>query len=1127
MGVPGRTFSVSLLFALCSIILVALFADAQNDEDSLNMGNLVPVDLRCEYNPHPVGMDIVQPRFSWTLIGTETELQNQNQTAYEIVVTDLPGAFQDSEMMLDAIVIKDNLVWKSGIVNSSRQLHVEYEGKPLASHQRYWWRVRVWDQGGMPGPWSDTAQFSMGILSPDEWQAQWIAFPQETPPSYPHNGYHSAEKDTADTESWVILDAGEANSIAGIRMYPARPYDWQEDSPGFLFPVRYRIDVSDTADFSTCTTVVDATASDVAAPVHKDAEGVTMYPREYNFDAVDGRYVRLYVTRLAAREPGVYAFALAELEVLDRDGLNIALNADVNSSDFIEQGGWARRNLVDGITTTVAPNQTAQMQPASYFRRDVHLDSTPTRATLYVSALGWYQLRLNGVRVGENMLSPEWTDYNQRVTYQTFEVADLMHKGPNALGAVVGAGWYAGHIAWYGPHIYGPHPYFLLQLELEYADGRRETIASDDSWKSTIEGPVRENDSLMGETYDAGYEMSGWDSPGFLDTAWTSAHTFPSLSPVLTSQYNEPIQVTQYLKPIDITEPAPGVYIFDLGQNIAGHCRIEVTGPAGTRIQLRHGEMLNTDGTLYTQNLRSARATDVFIKGTDGTELFEPCFTYHGFRYVEVTGLVQAPDKHILTGCVVHSAASLTSEFESSSELLNDLMEAILWTQRGNLHSTPTDCPQRDERMGWMGDAQVFSQIAIFNMDMARFFTKWLGDIRDAQKPDGQYPDFAPAPPAASFNAPAWADAGVIIPWRMYVNYDDRRILESHYDSAKRYVEYIRALNPDHLYLTGRGATYGDWLNADTFQLDNFPKEGAAVPWDVLSTAFYAHSTDLLSRMADVLGFQDDAMTYSKLFNDIRTAFNRAYVDSDGKMEGDTQAGYALALHFRLYPESMREKAVQHLLKGMDQYDGHLSTGIQSTNRMMLELADTGHEDLAYTLLLRQDFPSWGYMIEQGATTIWERWDGYVEGRGFQNPGMNSFNHYAVGAVGEWVWRHVVGLNPDPVSPGYKHFYIHPRPGGGIQHVTAQYESVRGPIAVAWNIDEVMFSISVTVPHNSSATVILHNSDEAAVTENRQQLQRCEGILDIRKLESGLAIHIASGSYQFECMLANTAMVLD
>ncbi len=602
----------------------------------------------------------------------------------------------------------------------------------------------------------------------------------------------------------------------------------------------------------------------------------------------------------------------------------------------------------------------------------------------------------------------------------------------------------------------------------------------------------------------------------------------------LVAQMNEPIRITREINPITMTQPRPGVFIFDMGQNMVGWCRLRARGPAGTTIRLRHGEMLRDDGSLYRDNLRLSPDTelgkalqeDTFILAGSGDEVFEPRFTYHGFRYVELTGCAQLPSVVDLVGCVLNSSPMDTLEFECSDPAVNKLVEAIRWTLRGNLHSTPTDCPQRNERLGWMGDAQVFSQTGNFLMNLPSFWAKWLRDVRDAQTSDGRFPDFAPHPFDSNLHFsgnPGWADAGVIVPWVSYVNFGDKRVLEQNYEAAKKWVEFIATRNPDGLWTRDRNwrLEYGDWLNGDTFiGLENWPKTGSEVPKVIYATAFFAYSTQLLARMAMVLGKEEDRKHYSELAANICAAFAAAFVKEDGTMEGDTQAGYALALAFDLLPERLRPLAAAKMRAAVERLGGRLSTGIQSTIRIMNELTRWGHADAAYRVMLSHEIPGWLYMIDNGATTVWERWDGYVKGRKpspFQNPGMNSFNHYAIGAVGEWIVRTIGGINPDASHAGYKHFELRPVPDptGKITFARAAYESVRGRIECGWQVNEHETVYEVRVPPNTQATLYLPGAQKTRVSESGKPLADVPGLRIADEAHGQCIVVAGSGAYRF------------
>ncbi|MBC8108855.1 MAG: family 78 glycoside hydrolase catalytic domain [Anaerolineae bacterium] len=743
--------------------------------------------------------------------------------------------------------------------------------------------------------------------------------------------------------------------------------------------------------------------------------------------------------------------------------------------------------------------------PAILLRKKIDIAGEIDRAIVYVSSLGLYELQIDGANVqGEEVLSPGWTDYHKRVHYQTYDVTEPLHRsrGEHAISVTLAPGWYAGrigltHLSNGGARrgIYGRHLRLYLELHVFTRDGKTHVIRSDESWKYSTDGPVVATDLLDGETFDARRDDVRWRRADFDDASWKPVACNDN-GPLLQAMPCEPIRVTQSIPAIAVTEPKSSVYIFDLGQNIAGRCRVTIRGrrSPGDEIVLQHVEVLNADGTIYRDNLRippisplGAPQEDRYICGTSDkdTETFEPHFTFHGFRYVQVTGLKERPQPADLVGRVMHTDAPIAGELECSSDLLNRIMRAIVWTQRDNMISVPTDCPQRDERLGWTGDMQVFCGTASFNMDVSKFLAKWMQDLVDAQCTDGHMPDFAPHPfdPDTRFSRnPGWGDAAPIGAWKLYTMYGDRRLLEEMYEPCARMLRAVHRDSPDLIW-RGRAYPfmYGDWLTADTLQLEGWPRSGGEVPKDIYSTAFFAHHADLMTRMATVLGRESDAREFSALAMAVKKKFVEAFVDSDAKIKGDTQAGYALALAFDLLPERMQERAAAHMVEALKPYGGALSTGFQSTLRMMLQLSRFGYHDQAYALVNRREMPSWGYMVEHGGTTIWERWDGFVEGRGYQNPGMNSFCHYAIGAVGEWMYRVIGGINPDESQPGFGHVIIKPIPGGGLTWAKCAYPSVRGRIVSDWKVDGAKLTMNVVIPPNMTATVHVPESGKKEI----------------------------------------------
>jgi len=742
---------------------------------------------------------------------------------------------------------------------------------------------------------------------------------------------------------------------------------------------------------------------------------------------------------------------------------------------LLSEGDWHAKWISDGLVP-----EGAKTLPPLLVRKDFDVRGQIKRATLYTTALGAYETRLNGMRVGDTILTPEWTDFSKRVLALAFDVTKLVKPGANAIGATVGDGWYSGRLGMLQGltgglprYFYGKRPKYLATLRLEFNDGTTTEIGTDESWKTTSQGPILSSDLYDGESQDLRKAIPGWDKAGFSAAGWQPVKIEASPGIEIKAQPSETIRVVKELKPLRLTEPKPGVYVYDLGQNMVGWPRIKVKGAAGANIQIRHAEVLNEDGTIYVDNLRGAPCIDHYTLAGKGVETLEPNFTYHGFRYVEVTGPIEPMKVGDVLGRAFCTSAKETSTFKSSNPMLNKLFENIKWTQRANLMGIPTDCPQRDERLGWMGDLTAFAQTSIFNMEMNGFFAKWFPDIRDAQDGDGRFSDISPSyMKGPRFKGvAAWGDAGVVVPWRAWRNYGDRDLVASHFDAVKKWVDHIDGVNPDHIWAKDRGNDYGDWLNGNTLVKEGWPKTGGEVPKEIFATAFFYQSTSMAAQMAHLLGLSADEAKYSRLAADIRSAFQAKYIAADGKMPGDTQAGYALALEFGLVPTDKIPAARQLMLDALGRYQGRMSTGFLTSLMLMRQLTEMGQSDAAYKLVTTQEFPSWGFMVSNGATTIWERWDGYVKGRGFQDAGMNSFNHWAFGSVGEWMMNTIVGIRQAPDSEAWSKIVIKPVVGGGLDSAEGSYDSARGLIKSAWKVKDGAMTLDVTVPGNTTAEV--------------------------------------------------------
>jgi len=831
-------------------------------------------ELRCESLRNPSGIDSLKPQLNWIIASSR---RGETQTAYQILVA--------SKMEL--LTAGQGDLWDSGKVSSDATAQVEYAGQPLASRAECFWKVRVWDHAGQPSAWSQPASWSMGLLNPSDWTAHWISDPILADPANrpltPIRCYRSALASRAEAEKWIALDLGSIKRMDAVDIIPARPQGQNSDFRTAMFPLRFKVETADNRDFSNARIVVDRTGADFPNPRNNSCR--------FQFAAVTARYLRLTVTRLSRWDGTNFGVALGGLAASD-GRQSIAVGAAVECSDSIESERWSKKFLVDGksaVALADAPALDASMPGTSkpftvsrvpMLRREFDLAGKVHRAFLSVSSRGFYAVRINGQRVGDELLTPGFTDYDARLEYQTHDVTRLLRQGTNAIGALLGYGWYAGHMNLFEMRcIYGYFPQFLAQLNVELEDGTCMTIGTDGKWRSTLDGPVRWSDLLDGEGYDCRREMPGWDQPGFDDHSWQPVWSQPRDQVPLVWDRCQPVRVIREFQPVAVRPMKPGTYVFDFGQEFTGWCRLKVDGPAGAQVRLRHSEMVGPDGNIDVGTLMGTLQEEDYILDGSGERTLEPHFTYHGFRYVELSGLPGKLKPDTLVALNMRTDAAVAGHFECSNELYNRIQAASAWTQANLLFDVPNGCAARSERLAWMGDIRPCVQSLMLNFDAAPLLTKYVNDIRDDQEPDGRFTDIAPhahlTGTPVCVGSPGWGDAGVSLPWEVYVNTGDRRLLAEHFEAAKRWVEVIHASNPDLLWRNNRGQDWGDWLSA-----------GNATPKELGATAFFAHSADLLSRMAQALGRREEAEKYQTLFKGIRQAFVKNYVGADGIIGG-------------------------------------------------------------------------------------------------------------------------------------------------------------------------------------------------------------------------------------------------
>ncbi|MFM9873191.1 MAG: family 78 glycoside hydrolase catalytic domain [Fimbriimonadaceae bacterium] len=970
---------------------------------------LIPYELRCQSQTNPEAIQETQAQLSWKLRATSKTTKNQSQSAYRIVAASTQTNLQKSKFDL----------WDSGKIKSSATFGIRYGGKKLESRSRIWWMVQSWDQDNQATIWSSPAYFAVGLLNQTDWKADWI-----------HGAKPIVNVDSLTHAKWIWIP-GVDNQNA-----PSGTYKFTKSFnavPGATAKILMTVD-------NTFVLKING------KQVHKTTDPES-WSRVQEINLTPHlKAGKNDIVIEATNETNGYAGLIAAITLTQNNRTEVIQSdstwqVDSKPSQELGENGIRPWNRVTKNQFVTAP--------AQYFQKEFTPKPNVTRATAYYTALGIVDLEINGKRVNEDLFTPGWTDYKIRTYYRSVDITKLLKKGENKIQVILGQGWYAGYIAWGAQREhYGDTPMTKIQVEIEYSDGTIETIKTDKSWMVS-NGPILDEHFLHGEKYDARITPSNW-KPAQIGTYKTSLEAFPG----------DPVREYQSLPAKSIKKIGDNKYLIDFGQNLSGYTRIHVKEKSGTTITIRHGERLDAKGNLYTDNLRLAQAIDQYTTKSNASETWSPRFTFHGFQYVEVTGLTSKPTKETIKAIAISSDTPEVGKQETSDPMLNQLLSNCWWTQKMNFVDIPTDCPQRDERLGWTGDAQAYIQTAAYFSDVQAFFNKWLVSLDDAQTPDGNFPKVAPVIRGQDDGGPAWADAGVICPMEIYNVYGDKELLARHYPNMKRFIDFCRNRSKADMLPPDKYHIFGDWLSTN-----------ANTPNDVITTAYFAASTRLLVLAAKALGHSEDVKTYSALHERIKTAFQKAYVAADGKIHGDTQTGYVLALQFDLLTPDQTKIAEEHLIANIEDRKWHLSTGFVGTRDLMHVLTKIGRTDVAFRLLHNTTFPSWGFEIKNGATSIWERWDGWTPEKGFQDIGMNSFAHYAYGAVAGWMFKTIGGISE--LEPGYGKVSIAPQIDPNLKFANTIYNSIRGPIKTAWKKAGNKIELTVEIPPNATATVTL------------------------------------------------------
>jgi alpha-L-rhamnosidase len=1085
----GTAMSRNALLLLLTVC-AALHAPARCGETSVSEKGdpMRIVQVTCEGLSDPAGIDAAAPRLSWQMA---SGVRGERQRGYQVIVASRPEFLASDRGDL----------WDTGRMNSDISVNVPYGGRALESGKAYYWKVRVWNGEEKPSAWSGPAMWSMGLLSKADWIGKWIGL----------DGIDTAYHLTG--TSWIWYPKGRPENAApvGTRFFrhtvnlPAAPA---------LTSARFHI----TGD-NECTLYVNGTEVSRSDNLRLVAD----------IDVRERLHAGVNVFAASVRNVGDGpnpAGLIGVLEIRYEDGREARFTTDASwkTSDR-ESPGWETVTFEDRAWVNAKVIGPAGMQPwgemygledrrlpARWLRREFDAGKKVVRGTAYICGLGLSELYINGKKAGDHVLSPALSQYPKRTYYVTHDVTSSLRQGRNAVGVVLGNGRF------FAPRLSEPtftqtfgFPKLLFQLHIEFDDGTSADVVSDESWKLTTAGPIRTNNEYDGEEYDARMELSGWASPGYDDSGWERAGVVASPGGMIRAQMIEPIRVTGTLKPVSITEPKPGLFIVDMGQNMVGWCRLHVTGTSGTRVTLRHAETLKADGTLYLDNIRSAKVTDVYTLRGGGAETWEPRFTYHGFRYVEVTGFPGRPGPETIEGRVVNDDVKSAGEFTCSHAVINRIYKNIVWGVRGNYRSMPTDCPQRDERQGWLGDRSAESRGETYLFDIQALYAKWLQDMEDAQRDDGSVSDVCPSYWPLYNDNVTWPSSTVIIPGALFDQYADSDIIRRHYASMVKWIDHMGTFVANGIITKD---SYGDWcVPPEDPKLihSNDPMRKTAP--GILATSYFYHDLRLMSRYAKMLGKSTDAKRFDEMAARMLNGLNTSFFNSEkGYYDNGSQTSCVLPLAFGMAPAEAREKVFDQLIRKITlETNGHIGTGLVGGQWLNRVLTDNGRPDIVYRFATDTTYPGWGYMAARGATTVWELWNGDSA-----DPGMNSGNHVMlVGDLVIWLYEYVAGIRPDPARPGFRHILMRPTPTGDLTHVRGTHDSPYGRIVSEWKRGKRGFEWTIAVPVNSTATLSVPAQTPDDVTEGGKPARGAEGVTFARQEQGYAVFEVGSGTFNF------------